>query len=251
MAKIYGLFGTLTGKLADTVMSVRNGEQIARKYQPVVFNPSTPAQVETRAKLKLLSQLSAVLGKTIAIPREGNVSSRNLFTKFNYPLVSYADNTAEIELAAVQITKSSVGFPAIQAARTGVDNKSLAVLLSTGVDDFDRVVYIAIAHGADNKLRFAGSAVVNDAGVDKDFPGSINIRTTDAVTVLAYGVRDNTENARARFGNIEVLTAQTVADLVVTRTVLESDVTLSETVGINVVAAASNAKEPEETKKKK
>ena len=113
MAKIYGLFGSMTGKVADVVMSVRNGEQIARKYQPIVTNPNTPAQVEARAKLKLMSQLSAVMASVIAIPRKGNVSSRNGFVKKNYQSLTYASQQADIALANVQLTDSVVAMPSI------------------------------------------------------------------------------------------------------------------------------------------
>lgn len=234
MAKIYGLFGAITGKLADTVMAVRNGEQLARKYQPVVFNPSTPAQVAQRAKMKLLSQLSAVLGKEIAIPREGAVSARNLFTKVNFPLVTYSENTADIDLNLVQITKSSVGFRSLEVSRT--ENGIVASLtLYQGILDVDRVVYIAMAKGNDNKLRYIGQAVATSAGDQLNWQATLPT-SNEEVVVLGYGVRDNTENARATFGNLTAVTAENIAKLIVNRTLTESDVTTTETRGATLAA---------------
>ena len=53
MAKITGLIGSGHGKLGNTVMTVRRGQQIARVYQPVVANPKSARQQLSRAKLRL------------------------------------------------------------------------------------------------------------------------------------------------------------------------------------------------------
>ena len=230
----------MTGKLADTVMSVRNGEQLARKYQPIVNNPSTPAQIAQRAKMKLLSQLSAVMAPVIAIPRQGSVSSRNLFTKKNFGIVTYANNEAEITLNSVQLTSSVVAFPAISAIR---GETAISAFINDAQDlgniNVNRVVYCMFAKQPDNKLRFVDSRVATTAGnggweVD-DLPLVAN-----EVVILAYGVRDNTEAARVTFGNLEAIAAEQVAQLVTSRTLTEADVTLSETRGFTL-AAASNA----------
>lgn len=227
MAKIFGLFGSMQGKVADVVMAVRNGEQIVRKYQPIVTNPNTSAQVAARAKLKLMSQLSAVMGPYIAIPREGMVSSRNIFVKKNYPLATYTNNEANIDLASVQLTSSVVAMPAISTDR-GEEN--LAVYLQASLPEgvFDRIVYMAFVKQSDNHLRFHDSIVVDEPGTNGRYPGNLAL-TNEAYVVYAYGVRDNTEIARVSFGNMQAPTAESVAKLLVSRTLSASDVTLSET----------------------
>lgn len=226
----------MTGKLADVVMSVRNGAQVARKYQPIVSNPNTPAQVAQRAKLKALSQLSAILAPSVAIPREGTRSSRNLFVKLNFPNVSYATDTANIGLTNVKLTKSVVGLPGVYASR-GESNISVYINASPGYQSLSRVVYVALAKQADNTLRYAGSQVVTAAGAGNfaaEFP-----EMPEEVVFYAYGVRDNTETARVAFGNLQSLTAETVAKLIVSRTLLESDVTLTETRAVILPAATA------------
>lgn len=232
MAKIYGLFGALTGKLADTVMSVRNGEQIARKYQPVVFNPSTPAQVESRAKLKLLSQLSAVMAPYIAIPKQGPVSSRNLFTKVNYGALTYDDNQANVELDAVKLTTGVLYLPTPTSTR--VDSSVNVTLPAAGTLGLSRVVYVAfVINPADNTLRFAGSAVVNEAGSNNDYATTIPVGASAAKAVIyAYGVRDNTDAARAKFSNLQAIPADEVARIIVSRTLTDADISLTETTAI-------------------
>lgn len=255
MAKIFGLFGSMTGKLADTVMSVRNGEQIARKYQPVVYNPSTPAQVATRAKMKLMSQLSAVLAPAIAIERIGSVSSRNLFTKRNYQFATFENNQADITLTSVQLTNSAVGMPLIAAARTEnairvlVDQSSS---IAFGNLDADEVIYALVSKGLDTKLRLVDVKKVTkeeSATFETTFP----IVATECV-VYAYAIRYNSETARATYGDVTATPAETIAKLLVSRAISSADVTVSETVAATLAALASaqNAAAPDsDTRKKK
>lgn len=222
----------MTGKLADTVMSVRNGEQIARKYQPIVYNPSTSAQVAQRAKLKLLSQLSAVMAPVIAIPRQGSVSSRNFFTKVNFPLLTFATDTASVDLDKIQLTSSVVALPELYAERTASSfSVSLIVAQDTPAPDFNRVVYTMFEKQADEKLRYVTSLVISEPSSTGEFPTQLPLISGEAV-ILAYGVRDNTEAARVTFGNMQAPTAVDVANLVTTRTLRETDITLSETRGV-------------------
>ena len=234
MAKIYGLFGAMTGKVADAVMSVRNGEQIVRKYQPVVSNPSTPNQVAARAKLKLMSQLSAVMAPVIAIPRVGAVSSRNLFTKKNFLLTTYANSEADINLAEVQLTDSVVGLPGVSVSRT---ETALVVGLNDIVPagSLDEVVYCVFTIGDDGKMRLSESKIEDEAGA-----GAWSTEMTlnnSRLAVYAYGIRFNTEAAKARYSNMDVKSAADIANLIVSRTVTGADITVTETRGRLLPAA--------------
>lgn len=242
MAKIFGLFGSMTGKLADVVMSVRNGEQIARKYQPVVFNPSTPAQVAQRAKLKLLSQLSAALAPIIAIKRRGSVSSRNLFTKRNFEFAGYAGNQADITLADVQLTDSVVPLAGFIVDRSG-DNMSIQLADSMGVS-IDRVVYVVLKKTSGQELLIAESKVVALSEGGDTFPTSMP-KVTGEIVVMAYGIRLNTEAARVSFGNMTTPTAQEVARLLVTMNNTDNAVTLTETRGLQMASSENEATTPD------
>lgn len=224
----------MTGKLADTVMSVRNGEQIARKYQPVVFNPSTPAQIAQRAKLKLMSQLSAVMSPVIAIRRQGTVSSRNLFTKLNIRKASYATDTASIDLESVSLTNSVVSLPDVVVSRDASSGRITANMSATPTG-INRIVYAFFVKQPDETLRLVNTQVVTSAPWSSE---AVEAATTLEYVVYAYGVRDNTDNARAMFGSMEAVTAEQVAKLVVSRTLTEVDVTLTETKATTVPVAA-------------
>lgn len=240
MSKIYGLFGSMTGKLADTVMVVRNGVQIARKYQPVVSNPSTKAQVEARAKLKLMSQLSAVVGPVVAMPRLGLVSARNRFTKKNYPLISFSDSQASLNISGMQLTDSVVSMSRITASRS--ENALNAHILgadSPAAGSISRVVYVALTRAADGTLRLWDSAVSNVPGGSSTF--NVEMAATNAeVYVYAYGIRDNSEAAIAKFGSMNVASATQIASLLVSRVLTEADVTVTETVSVHLDVPTQN-----------
>lgn len=109
MAKIYGLFGAMSGKVADVVMSVNRGTQIVRKYQPIVANPQTSAQMEVRAKLKLLSQVGALLtNDALGFKRDGAITVRNQFIRKNFPYVNTTNETQSLALENLQLTGSDV-----------------------------------------------------------------------------------------------------------------------------------------------
>ena len=232
MAKYYGQ-GVKTGKVGASVFAVRFGETIERQYQPVVANPSTASQIEARSKLKLLSQLSAVMAPVIAMPRVGAISSRNMFTKENYGTTSYSDNQANIELLNVKLTRGILSLPAIQATR-GDSNVTVKL---TSPAYYDRIVYCVFIKQADNTLRLEGSFVNSTPGVGNDFQQAMVIPNVPLV-IYAYGIRDNNDAARAIFGNMEVVTAETVAKVIVSRTLKETDISLTETVAVSVPAGA-------------
>lgn len=240
MAKIYGLFGAMTGKLADSVMSVRNGEQIVRKYQPIVSNPSTPAQVASRARMKLLSQLSAVMAPVIAIPRNGTVSTRNLFVKKNYKLSSYQGNNADIAIEGVQLTDSVVSLPDVNVTRQAA---TMNASLNQAPAGLTSVVYCVFLRTANNELRYVTSVnqtVAGEAGVySTDIDVRQSIPNNLPVLVLAYGIRANSDAARTMFSDMALVDGQGVARVVTTRTLAASDFTLTETKGVLVPAMRS------------
>lgn len=213
-----------TGKVAGSVFAVRYGEVIERAYNPIVLNPKSSAQVESRAKLKLLSQLGAVMGSYIPIPREGAMTPRNKFIRLNYQAVSYANDQADIALSDIDITGGVIGLNNVVVTRSEDDVISAQI---NGNSDLSRVVFIGFVKQNDNTLRSLGSVVATQFA-DNSW-GPVTFNSSLPVVIVAYGVRDNTENARIVFSNMQVLSAETVAKIIVSRNLLLSDVTLTET----------------------
>lgn len=229
MAKIYGFSGKVTGKKGDAVFAVRNGENIIRQYNPIVSNPNTKKQQNSRAQLKLMSQLSAIYAAIIAMPREGAVTSRNLFTKVNYPLTSVNNNAAQVNLPAVQLTKSSREMAAFSVSRSGGNGILVGLIQAM---DYDRVVYAIVAKNANEKLRvFASTVVPNGNPNGTDTFGAKLPYTDEAIVVYAYGIKDTNNRAKVEFGNIYAPTAEEVAQLITSRSLSASDYFATATAG--------------------
>lgn len=242
MAKLSGIFGKGTGKIGNVVLAINHGEQIAREYNGKPTNPKSQAQTESRARLKLMSQLSAVMAADIAIQRIGAKSGRNLFVKQNYPLTYIEDNAASIDLDRIQLTKSVVGLVSFGADRT--DGQFINVALTAdGSADVNRVVYIAYVKQPDQSLRKLGSVVATEKGVNGTFPAALPY-TANAVVVMAYGIRDISEKASVIFGNMIAPTSEEVAKLVASRVLSVRDVAVTETIGLQM-AVGENSNESE------
>lgn len=235
MSKVYGINGFLRGKLGNTVFAIRNGEQIARQYNPNPMNPKSKTQTANRARLKLLSQLSAALQPVIAIPRAGMVSPRNGFTQANYQYTAYAGDNASIDLADVQLTKSSVALSGFSADRTSGTGIAVAIDESVAASN-DAVVYVVLRRTDASKVAVASSLLVREAGSDGKFAATLPYQDGD-IAVCAYGIRYNTVAARSAFGNLNVPSATGVAKLFASRTLTEGDATMTETRGLFMTAA--------------
>lgn len=242
MAKIFGITGKMKGKFGNAVFRIRRGTQVMAQYNPQVDNPNTDKQVAARGRMKLMSQLAAIYASIIAIPREGAVTSRNLFTKVNYPLSTSDNAKASINLPGVQLTKSSREMPAFTVSRSAGDSIMVALIEAA---NFSRVVYAIVAKNANENLRVFDSAVVeNLEGVENTFSAKMKY-TDEAVVVYAYGVIDNNNKAKTSFANIQAPTAMEVAQLLTSRSLLSTDYNVTATGGaymeVGSVDAVSNA----------
>lgn len=228
--KLTGITGTGSGKMGNAVFSVNAGQQVVRQYQPVVTNPSTRAQVDNRARLKLLSQLSAVMADVIAIPRAGALTPRNQYVSINFPATSASNGVAQANLADLSLTKGGTQIPSVVAAR--VDGTAIDVNLASKADQIvTRVVYIAFYRNAQRELQLLDSAIVEDAGANGTFPYAFPFEDRDVI-VYAYGIFDKSSKATAKFGNYEVTTGTQLASLIADRKISESDYLLSKTRGV-------------------
>lgn len=248
MAKIYGLFGAMTGKTADVVMSVRNGVQLIRKYQPIVANPNTIGQVQARAKLKLLSQLSAVMARGLAIPKKGLVSSRNAFTRLNYGNLSYANNKASVAMASLDITGSPVAFPTIEVSER--TETSFQVGLTRSSVGYDSVVYMFIAEDANGKYSFFDSKVVSEPGTTNRYAVTENVNPSVKLHVYAYGVTVSDTAYRTTYGSLLAEGANAVLEDVRSQAGTKYDITGNQYVLLTNYSSRDGG-DPETKAKKK
>lgn len=244
MAKIYGLSGRITGRKGDAVFAVRSGEQIVRQYNPIVANPKTAAQVDSRLKLKLSSQLGMIFGDHIAMKKNGAQSVRNVFQALNYPNIVCKDSEggrkAELPMTQIKLTKSTRFMPGVVAENQ--DGTVTVHLVGDNTGIFDKVVYVVANITANGEIRVLGSETTSTPGASGDFELELS-RSTAAWTsgdmyVYAYGVTAGTEKGRVKLDEVNGDLDTNVAQLFSENSVSEGDLILTDTSSVKVVDIA-------------
>ena len=230
MAKGSLLMGKQRGKLGQSVLSTRYGEQIQRAYVKEIANPKTEAQVATRSRFKLASQLSAAMADVIAIPRVGSKTGRNQFVSATMDITSEAAGVAQVDLNSVQLTKSQRGLIGFTATRDTANDKISIVLKGANGSELSRVVYVAFEKQNDGSLVQLASQVVSTPGANNTFPADLK-GSTKSVVLYAYGITDKDGAASVKFGNLNAPTAEQVAKLLTTSSDTLSGVSLTKTNG--------------------
>lgn len=232
--KLVGLTGTGTGKLGSSVFSVNSGVQIVRQYQPVVTNPNSVAQVDQRAKLKLMSQLAASLAPVIVIPKDGLKSSRNQFIAKNFRFVSASNGLAQITIENVQLTNGNAGLPAITATRS--EQAGIAIQLSAKADGaVSRVVYIMYVKTSENTLQYVQSVISEASGQNGTFPATM-VYTAGEIVLFAYGMKDLSAKASAKYGEMSAASGIDIATLALSRNLNYADYQFTQTRGATMFA---------------
>lgn len=237
MGKVTSLYGKTKGKIGSIVFSTSGGETIAREYNPHVANPSTMAQVNQRARMKLMSQLSASLAPVIAIPKQGLVSSRNAFTKLNFDASMASNGVAQITYENVQLTNGNLALPTLEATRA--EGSGISINLAEDASKaVNRVVYILYRKTSEEKLQFVASVIAEGAGTDGKFKASLPYTEGDIV-LYAYGMRDTSESATAKYGSMQVANAVDVARLTAYRNISTEDFQFTQTRGTTMFSDQS------------
>lgn len=249
MGKLTSLYGKTTGKIGSIVFATSGGETIAREYNPHVANPSTMPQVNQRARMKLMSQLSAALSPVIAMTKNGQVSKRNKFVKVNFDNTYASQGVAQVSYENVQITEGSVGLPQVVASAVLAATGDPAAYLATAPGaNISRVVYCVFGKSQENRLEFLFSKIISDRGVATDnaffvcplteLPTSTSGEGETVFdgeyVIYAYGMADTSERATARYGNLNVQSASDIATLVGNRTISFEDYQFTQTRGTTV-----------------
>lgn len=247
MARQTSLFGKITGKLGAVVFSTSGGQTISREYNPHVANPNTDAQINQRARMKLMSQLSACLAPVIAMQKDGLVSVRNKFVKRNFESCYSVNGQAQISYENVQLTQGNAGLPYIKyLAEVNVETglNELKVYFNEVPNiQIARVVWCLFRKTDEGKLSFVESLIVTERTASGD-PGYFTGAFTSVIfddnsklgadyVVYGYGMIDASERATAQYGNLNVNTATDLADLVTNRNISYMDYQFTQTRGIS------------------
>ena len=247
MGKVTSLYGKTTGKIGSIVFSTSGGETIAREYNPHVANPNTQAQVNQRARMKLMSQLSAALSPVIAMQKEGLVSKRNKFVSKNFDACYALNGEAQITYENVQITEGNTSLPAL-VAEGGIDGDEMQIGVGIRTNpsaQINRVVYCLFRKTAEGKLEYVSSAINETrAGGTSYFEQAFMLLPIAEYVIFAYGMSDTSERATAEYGNLNVVTASDLARLLATRSISYQDYQFTQTRAITI-ASDGSAVQPE------
>lgn len=232
--KLNGFVGTGSGKLGASVFSVNSGAQIVRQYQPVVANPSTSAQVNQRARMKLMSQVAAALSPVIAIPKNGLKSARNQFISKNIDSCIATDGVAQVTYENLQLTSGNIGFPSITAARAAQTGVISVNLTSAPSGDISRVVYI-MYRKTQGQMEYVASRIVREKGENNNFPATFPASSGDVI-LYAYGMKDSNASATAKYENYNIASASDLATLISSRAIAFGDYTFTQTRGTTLAS---------------
>ena len=228
------------GKLANIVARKKvGGGTVLAEYKRTITNPNTAAQQGVRSSFKLVSQLASQLADFIAIPREGAKSSRNLFTSINYPNVYANEAGAGIVLENVQITKSNIALPkVIITSRSISESDEIEIELAESVyGRVDKVVYVILKNN-NGSLTLLKSETVDIKASNKtalvDWIGPSEGYWYGDLVVYAYGIKLETEAARTKYANMNISTADEVAQVIINRTFSSSEASVTQTSGIEI-----------------
>lgn len=230
--KLAGTAGTGTGKLGSQVYSTVAGQQIVRVYNPKIANPSTSAQVEQRGRMKLMSQISAAMSSVIAMRKQGLKSPRNMFAKKNFNKVFAAEGETLAFLESFKLTDGSAVIPRCGMKRLA-GNKLSLFMQSSAAGSADRIVYNLFARNEEGELMLIQSKVATDTAGDGTFTISVDDYESD-LYLYAYGIKFLNERAKAKYGDYKVQSGEDVAKLLMSRSLVASDYSLTDTSGNSI-----------------
>lgn len=234
------MWGKTSGKVGGLVYATSGGETIVREYNPNVANPSTTAQVDQRARMKLMSQISASLAPSLAIQKSGLVSARNKFTKINFGNTYALNGVAQCSYENLQLTEGNLGLPQIRVIGEVLDSSRTvaAAFWDEPSKNISRIVYCIFSKSQEGKLSYISSQIVSarQKTILGYFQATFNNAPAGDIVVYAYGMIDTSERATAQYGNLNVVDGSDIAKLVATRAISFTDYQFTQTRGTTLGA---------------
>lgn len=223
MAKINPLLGKGTGKVGAFLLQVNSGVQILKEKPVKVANPNTDAQVEQRAKLKLMSQIAADMAQSIAFPKKGLVSSRNAFISANIGKCTYSEGQAEIDLQVIELAGGTGVLPV-----PAVGAEDALALSAAAPADVNAVVYAAYQRGEDQQLTLIDQKIVSEAGDGNTFPTTMEMPSSSYV-VYVYGIKNNGKASVIEYMDYIAVVSNARAELEAVRSIVVKGGSLTAT----------------------
>lgn len=224
--------GKRQGRVGELVYSVYRGVQIEKSAPASVANPQTDKQVAQRSKMKLITQIAAVMAPVIAFRAEGTVSSRNKFVSANFGQLFYSGDKASVILDNLQLADGSAGLPAIVADRTDT-SKLVLSLASAPSEEVVSVVYAVFRKTETGALELFATRNVTEAGDGGVFSTEVRY-TADEIVIYAFGVLATSAAAKAVYYDFAVSAGSDIASLLNEINYNQSALKYSKTRGVTM-----------------
>lgn len=199
MSKLAGISGGMSGRTGSFVFRQRNGQTIVAQHQPVVKNPNSTGQQETRAKFKLMTQLAAIMKAgfgTMGVTRRPARSKANAFFSLNQELVEIDSTTdgmvAKIPMEQLQLTDSNTAFGTLEV-ESGTTNIKVTIDTNTfgGGKKSGKVVLVGYGTMGVTKRAFI-QQIVDVPAVDGIISYNFEGLPGGNYTILSYGILETT-----------------------------------------------------------
>lgn len=258
MARLEGITGGLSGKMGSAVFRQSGGKTIASQYQPVVKNPNTEGQQNTRAAFKLMSQLAAIMKDgfgTMGVnerPARGRMSQRNAFFKINYQLVQVTEETgggvtAKIPMEKLQLTSSFRQLPGFDPDATNSNVNSTHISMVDIPNEVSTLRVVCVAYkedGTGNQQAHIANIVdlpVTEGEIDRDLQIPSQRVVGDKITLLAFGlIPSSSASKKIDLDNIHTPADESfISAIKLDQMVSDGLISETMTVGINLTVTSN------------
>ena len=227
MSKSTHLLGKTSGRVGATVFKIVHGQQIVQEYQPKITNPNSVGQQNTRARFKLMSQLSAVMAPLAAFEREKLTSPRNVFVRENFRNTIANDGTAAAALLDFQFAKGTL--PGVAAVNINRESEVMQVSV-TKPDGVDVLYVLYFTREKDGSLALYRSAQMYEQSAGSSTYSDEYLPTPKETFVYVYGAQFKNDAGRTAYNDYIVDNGVEVANLISNHIIGSETTNFSKTV---------------------
>lgn len=230
-----------SGKFAGAVLQGSAGKTTILRANVKPKNPQTQKQVNQRAKFKLLNQLASLLVPYSPLKQQGELSPANQFVKINSSIPVVSNGVASCDYRKLQLTNSNLA--PIEFYITRIDNQVLAEVRND--QGYEAICYIAFTE-KNGILTYVGSAI--ETLPNNILEGKVfSIDQDSYALVFAYGIKTKDGSAETIFNELQVSTANNIANIMAKKLVADGDLIFTKSLAGSLQPNSDEAEWPDES----
>lgn len=196
----------LKGKLAGVVFQQYEGLNVAKEYQPNVKNPSTSAQVISRAKFKAASQLVATFAEIfmISIARLSTYprTLRGALVRVLRREFQWNDSSETAEVSAGQVAGAVNGLVFNPPIPAPVISGAVIASATISATEGDTIRYRIVAYDRDGRTLGTADETFEATSTPENVRAPLTATTPYGYTIAAVATRVATDEGHAIYGNL-------------------------------------------------